>query len=257
MKAREIWPELLQVRTYQWLSLSIEIVSHQPLVVGQRPVSVLADYTSLLLNPSSCPWAHIQEFIPYLLHEDEFTTLERKWTPALQKFLIILSCKPASQAAPWHFSLLLWPPKKIHSFSSVLFSSEQRYAPATLHWGCRAGLSALCSSSCDAASCCRRRRGLQTVALSPSIWPHMCTRRGGTSKPLVVIQPTAAKINYHSGLWPCLACSGPETSCHLHVAPSEPQILILLHVNGLVVPWGVNGQGGLLCAGCHAMHHCK
>lgn len=34
-------------------------------------------------DPSSCPWAHIQEFIPHLLPDDEFTTLKGKWTPAL------------------------------------------------------------------------------------------------------------------------------------------------------------------------------
>lgn len=43
--------------TYQRLSLSIEIVSHQPLVVGQCSVSVLADYTFLSLDSGSCPWA--------------------------------------------------------------------------------------------------------------------------------------------------------------------------------------------------------
>lgn len=101
MKAREIWPEPLQVRTYQWLSLSIEIVSHQPLVVGQRSVSVLADYTfSSRRNAGLCPWAHIQEFIPYLLPDDEFTTLKRKWTPALWKFFVIFSCKPLGLALP-------------------------------------------------------------------------------------------------------------------------------------------------------------
>ena len=95
--------------------------------------------------------------------------------------------------------------------------------PLTLNrpvWG-------LCASSC----CCSS--GLQTTALSWRIWPHVWALNDGTAKPRWVTQPTAARINYHTGLWPC------HGDLHLHVAPSEPQILSLLRVNGLAGLCGV------------------
>lgn len=56
-----------------------------------------------LLDPDSRPWAHIQQFIPYLFPDDECKTLEKKSTLALQKFFVILLYKLPSQAVPWHF----------------------------------------------------------------------------------------------------------------------------------------------------------
>lgn len=61
MKARGIWPGPLQVHTYQQLSLSIEIVSHQSLVMGQCSMSVLAYYpvlASYLMAGSAHPGDH-------------------------------------------------------------------------------------------------------------------------------------------------------------------------------------------------------
>lgn len=84
-----------------------------------------------------------------------------------------------------------------------------------------------------------------TTHVSPEGW-HLSA--------LVSIQPTTARINYHSGLWPCLICSALsqqhlEISRHLHVAPSEPQILSPLHVNALWRP--------SVWIHCHATDPCK
>lgn len=90
MKAREIWPQPLQVHTYQRLSPSIEMVSHQPLFLGQCSVSALEDYTFLSLDPGSCPWVHIQGVHPVLTSQcwiHNFYWNNR--SPAPQKFFVL------------------------------------------------------------------------------------------------------------------------------------------------------------------------
>lgn len=108
-----------------------------------------------------------------------------------------------------HFLLLLRSRKKFHYPSAVLFSSMQKYNHTyTSEWACLWSLHHFWWSAAASCCCCIapgwrlwRCLGVFTY-VNPEGW-HIQT--------LVSIQPTTARINYHSGLWPCLVCCGPST----------------------------------------------